>query len=115
MVYPAIEVTVVTVGNRTIEDETTEDGQKYQKAFHAAATTIPGCSRGCWGRSDKYPDKVIHFIGTFSILKGNERHELESHLIIHNHITRLRHAQTARCPQSPHQWTYTTDSSRRSK
>ncbi|KAK0763308.1 hypothetical protein N5P37_004295 [Trichoderma harzianum] len=62
MVYPAIEVTVVTVGNRTIEDETTEDGQKYQKAFHAAATTIPGCSRGCWGRSDKYPDKVIHFI-----------------------------------------------------
>ncbi|KAL7917316.1 hypothetical protein ACQKWADRAFT_325931 [Trichoderma austrokoningii] len=62
MVYPAIEVTVVTVGNRTIEDESTADGQKYMKAFHAAATTIPGCSRGCWGRSDKYPDKVIHFI-----------------------------------------------------
>lgn len=63
MVYPAIEVTVTTVGNHTVEDETTEDGKKYQRAFYDAATTIPGCSRGCWGRSDKYPEKVIHFIG----------------------------------------------------
>lgn len=63
MVYPAIEVAVTTVGNHTIEDETTEDGKKYQRAFYEAATTIPGCSRGCWGRSDKYPEKVIHFIG----------------------------------------------------
>ncbi|PNP37115.1 hypothetical protein TGAM01_v201416 [Trichoderma gamsii] len=62
MVYPAIEVTVTTVGNHTVEDETTEDGKKYQRAFYDAATTIPGCSRGCWGRSDKYPEKVLHFI-----------------------------------------------------
>lgn len=63
MVYPCIEVTVATVGNHTVEDESSEDGKKYMTAFHAAATTIPGCSRGCWGRSDKYPDKVIHFLG----------------------------------------------------
>lgn len=67
MVHPAIEVTVTTVGNHTVEDETTEDGKKYQRAFYEAATTIPGCSRGCWGRSDKYPDMVIHFIGMSEI------------------------------------------------
>lgn len=73
MVYPAIEVTVTTVGNHTVEDETTEDGKKYQRAFYDAATTIPGCSRGCWGRSDKYPEKVIHFIGMSQVCPNMTR------------------------------------------
>lgn len=90
MVYPAIEVTVVTVGNRTVEDESTEDGQKYVKAFHAAATTIPGCSRGCWGRSDKYPDKVVHFIGTLlHPMSNNNNHDPSSNTW---NFIRLRHA-----------------------
>ena len=64
MVWPAIEITVAHIGSHTVEDPSTEDGQRYMEAFHAAATTIPGCSRGCWGRSDKYPEKVLHFLGT---------------------------------------------------
>jgi hypothetical protein len=63
MISPCIEVTVAKVGNKTVEDETTEDGRRYRKAFHDGATGIPGCSRGCWGRSDKYADTVVHFLG----------------------------------------------------
>jgi len=62
MFHPAIEITLVKVGNKTVEDPSTEDGRKYQTAFHAAATTIPGCVRGSWGRSDKYPDTLVHFL-----------------------------------------------------
>ena len=63
MVSPRIEVTVTHVGSHTVEDDTTDAGRIYREAFYNAATGIPGCERGCWGRSDKYPDKVLHFLG----------------------------------------------------
>ena len=63
MYYPCIEVTVAHVGIATIEDETSEAGKLYMQAFHNGATGIPGCLRGCRGRSDKYPEWVTHFLG----------------------------------------------------
>ena len=63
MVSPCIEVTVAKVGKNTVEDESSEAGKKYMTAFYKAATTIPGCTRGAWGRSDKYSDYVVHFLG----------------------------------------------------
>lgn len=66
MVYPCIEVTVAKVGAKTVEDESTEDGKRYMTAFYNGATGIPGCSRGAWGRSDKYDDTAVHFLGNYT-------------------------------------------------
>jgi hypothetical protein len=38
MVYPCIEVTLAKIGKHTVEDESTEDGQRYRQAFHDGAT-----------------------------------------------------------------------------
>lgn len=63
MVVPAIEVVITNVGDANIDDETTETGKAWQKAFLDGALGIPGCNFAAWGRSYKYPDVAMHFIG----------------------------------------------------
>ena len=75
MVYPCIEVTLAKVGKHTVEDETTGDGQRYKKAFYDGATGIPGCLRACWGRSDRYAEWVIHFLGVRASFTHLRRHQ----------------------------------------
>jgi hypothetical protein len=63
MVVPAIEVVFTNIGNATIDDESTEDGQTWLNAFVGGAKTIPGVNFAAWGKSYKYPDVAMHFIG----------------------------------------------------
>jgi hypothetical protein len=63
MVVPAIEVVITNIGDHPIDDESTESGQTWLKAFLQGATTIPGGNFASWGRSYKYPDTAVHFIG----------------------------------------------------
>jgi hypothetical protein len=63
MVVPAIEVVFTNIGTSTIDDESTEDGQTWLKAFVAGAEDIPGVSFAAWGRSYKDPEIAMHFIG----------------------------------------------------
>jgi hypothetical protein len=63
---PCMEVTIARVGSAPVEDESTPEGKRYLQAFHDGATKIPGCERLTWGRSDKYPEWVVHLIGKSS-------------------------------------------------
>ena len=63
MVVPAIEVVFTNIGTATIDDESTEDGQTWLKAFVSGAEGIPGVNFAAWGRSYKYPEIAMHFIG----------------------------------------------------
>ena len=63
MVVPALEIVITNIGDANIDDETTETGKIWQKAFLDGALGIPGVNFGAWGRSYKYPDIAMHFIG----------------------------------------------------
>ena len=63
MVVPAIEVVFTNIGNATIDDESTEDGKTWLNAFVTGAESIPGVNLAAWGRSYKYSDIAMHFIG----------------------------------------------------
>ena len=63
MVVPAIEVVFTNIGDATIDDESTEDGKTWLNAFISGAESIPGVTFAAWGRSYKYPDMAMHFIG----------------------------------------------------
>lgn len=63
MNQPAIEVVVSYIGKHTIEDRSTDDGQKWAKAFADGAKSIPGVARATYGVSQRDPETVMHFIG----------------------------------------------------
>ena len=63
MVVPVMEVVFTHVGDHTIDDESTKDGQEWLEAFKAGAETIPGVRKACWARSYKDPNIAMHFIG----------------------------------------------------
>lgn len=58
-----VQVVITNIGEATIDDESTEDGQRWMKPFLEGAMKIPGVNFAAWGRSYKYPDIAMHFIG----------------------------------------------------
>ena len=63
MAVPALEVVFTHVGDRTIDDESTQDGKEWLEAFKAGAESIPAVVRAGWGRSYKDPTIAMHFVG----------------------------------------------------
>ena len=63
MVVPTIEIVFTNIGNATIDDESSEDGKRWLKPFLDGALHIPGVNFAAWGRSYRYPDLAMHFIG----------------------------------------------------
>ena len=66
MVFRAIEVLFTNIGTATIDDESTEDGQTWLKAFFSYVEGVPGVNFAAWGRSYKYPEVAMHFICRWS-------------------------------------------------
>ena len=73
MNQPAIEVVVSYIGEHTIEDRTTNDGQNWAKAFADGAKGTPGVARATYGVSQKDPEFAMHFIGKPTIRRNTEK------------------------------------------
>lgn len=58
-----MEIVVTEIGDHTIDDVATQDGKDWLEAFRLGAETIPGAVRASWGRSYKYSNIAMHFIG----------------------------------------------------
>lgn len=87
MVQPVLEIVITDIGDHTIDDVSTQDGKDSIEAFRLGAATIPGAVRASWGRSYKYSNIAMHFIG-----KNNLRCYSNLHLLIRiDYQTRRQH------------------------
>lgn len=57
------QVVITNIGDATIGDESSEDGKRWMRPFLDGAMSIPGVNFAAWGRSYKYPEIAMHFIG----------------------------------------------------
>lgn len=62
MSTPMLEIALVPIKGRTIEDESISDGEIWRKIF-SHVTNIPGLIRACWGLRKDNRDINCFFVG----------------------------------------------------
>ena len=67
MSQPCIEIALTPIKGRTIEDESTADGQAWT-AIHKKLIEVPGYRGAAWGRQNDALDTLVFLVCTSSII-----------------------------------------------
>jgi hypothetical protein len=65
MATPILEIAIAPVPGRTIDDESTRDGEIWREIF-SHVTNIPGLIRACWSLNHNNRDINMFLVGTLS-------------------------------------------------
>jgi hypothetical protein len=67
MVTPVLEIAIAPIPGRTIDDESTADGELWREIF-SHVTNIPGLIRACWSLNHNNRDINLFLVGAFVCL-----------------------------------------------